>query len=219
MLNPNSTRLYLLCSVTILLITFTSCVQHVEKPLNDKYDGRCTLKLPQSPEVRGLRLGMTLDQLKARFPNLYIPPVNDFDHRIRNINIDEAEIKAGKKSVWANSGLDLEGLRGLSIHLFNDRIWSIYLHYEDAPRLTNYQFRSQLSQSLHLPEWGIDMDLECFDFRVTAYGDEREGEPSLSHPTLSLLDLTVQNKFDAEVADKHEREKSETEKWKGTFHP
>jgi hypothetical protein len=71
------------------------------------------------------------------------------------------------------------------------------------------------------------MDLECFDFRVTAYGDEREGESSLSYPTLSLLDVAVQNKIDAEVTDereraekeKREREKSETEKWKDTFHP
>ena len=63
-------RIYVL-SLTVLVSLILPCIA-CTKP--------CALEMDKIPDIRGFRLGMTLDQLKKRFPHLPEPAVNKYGY-------------------------------------------------------------------------------------------------------------------------------------------
>jgi hypothetical protein len=108
---------------------------------------RCDLGLARSPEVRGLRLGMTLREAAS----LFRPPM-----------VDEAEW-CGRQTLefdWSDDLLgqpasrpkELAGVRRIRLGFLDGRLAYFRVTYDpkDAP-LTSEQFHSTLSSSLTLP--------------------------------------------------------------------
>lgn len=172
-------------------------------PPNDKYDGICKLNMASSPEIRGLRLGMTVEQVKERFPSLNIPPADEAG----NIDI---EINKYAETNNASAGLDLEGVARINFSFFDGHLRTIWVHYEKKPEaLTQEEFSSKLSQTLKLPSFYSH--LECYDFSLTAYISESWSEQG---PTLHVEDVAAFKTYIDRLGPIRERERREAERAK-----
>lgn len=206
--------LFLLLAVCLL----PTCSQ--PKPPNDKFDGRCQLRIEQSPEVRGLRLGMTAEEVKRRFPALELPPVDEMGSTGIELNRYAPDWKGG-------FGLDFEGVNRVGFSLLDGRIYRISVEYTRKPEVVSGQeFSSILSKTYNLPFF-IDR-LECYDFRLTS------GARLMAHgfgPELYLEDVAAERTFFERLKpiaerreresnrQKYEKEKRESEERKKAYKP
>ncbi|MBA3766652.1 MAG: hypothetical protein H0W99_06625 [Acidobacteria bacterium] len=126
---------------------------------------KCALSLGQSPELRGLRLGMTVEQVKARFKIIETEEADAFG--VAKLQLDPG-----------HEGVKSEAVRDIAIELINERIVSIRLVYNPLDSPTNYrEFTERLSKSLGLPQaWKSQangqtvtgMMLQCAGFKISA---------------------------------------------------
>ena len=149
--------------LTILLIILGS-----PRILSAQQDGRCTAKLstlPAAAELKGFRLGMTIDQVKARIPQVLIPPPNLLGVTKTSINpFYDPHID---KSTF-------EGVRTISLDFLDGVLISLWIGYDSSskwPAVEN--FVQEVSQSLQLPNvWTSSkshgLQLRCVDFEMTA---------------------------------------------------
>jgi hypothetical protein len=135
---------------------------------------RCELSLARSPEVRGLRLGMTLREVTSRFSP---PRVAEAEWCGRQmLEFDWGDDLLGQQAPRPN---DLEGVRRIGLGFLDGRLAYFRVTYDsrDAP-LTSEQFRSTLTSSLALPgrwrrvdgtgEWEPLYSVGCDGFTVIA---------------------------------------------------
>ena len=157
-----------------LLLTAVSTYSQTDRPPQP-----CTLKLSQAPAVRGLRLGMMVDELFPLFP----------------VNVDTGGIKFALSSAegfprfgdysfsvnpssWENNER-FAGISSFFVHTFDRRIIGISFQYDRFPRGANWKTPDDLiqrfSDSFHLPgpkDWPTDPTnpvkrLKCDGFEVT----------------------------------------------------
>ncbi|HYO90678.1 MAG TPA: hypothetical protein VEQ40_03550 [Pyrinomonadaceae bacterium] len=129
-------------------------------------DAKCTLKLAQiaaAPELRGFRLGMTLEQFKARVPNLAIRPADEFGATAVNIYPEHNDIS--DKASFA-------GVRTISLEFLDERVVMLWIGYApDFKWKSADEFLSGMARSLNLPDaWQTKSrgrQLSCDDFQVT----------------------------------------------------
>jgi hypothetical protein len=127
-------------------------------------ENRCALNLNQSPELGGLRLGMTAEQVRARFKIVEREPADDYGVASLRLEPALSQVK--------------EALRDISIELIKERIVSIRLVYTASTSAADYrEFTTGLSQSLRLPPaWKAvtvgsmvtEMKMECAGFKISA---------------------------------------------------
>lgn len=137
---------------------------------------KCALKLTQlaaAPELRGFRLGMTLEQFKARLPNLAIRPADEFGATAINIYPEHNDI-ADKAS--------FEGVRTISLEFLDGRVVMLWIGYApDFKWKSPDEFLSGMTRSLSLPDaWQTKSrgrQLSCDDFQVTV--SSIGGNPSI----------------------------------------
>jgi hypothetical protein len=135
---------------------------------------RCDLGLARSPEVRGLRLGMTLREAASRFR----PPKGaeaEWCGR-QTLEFDWADDLLGQPAPRPE---ELSGVRKIMLGFLDGRLAYFRVTYDsrEAP-LTPEQFRSTLSSSLALPgrwrrvdgtgEWESLFTVGCQGFSVVA---------------------------------------------------
>lgn len=190
------------------------------QPPNDKFDGLCKLRIEQSPELRGLRLGMTVEEVKRRFPALEIPPADE---------IGGTGLEMGRYSPdWrGDRGLNFEGLNGIGFSFLDGRLSRLSLRYERKPeRISQEEFSSLLSKTFDLPFF-IDR-LECYDFRVVAdarlvghgYGPELYLEDVAAQRTYMERLKPVAERREAEARRaQYEKERRESEVRKEAYKP
>jgi hypothetical protein len=145
----------------------------------------CTLKLSQAPAVRGVKLGMTVDELFALFPGS-----SDSLNIKQTLSAAEGFPKFGdayfgiSPSSWGNKER-FAGINYYSLHTFDRRIIGLSVQYDGFPSGARWKSTDDLiqrfSDSLHLPgpkEWGPDPNnpvkkLKCDGFEVTvSAGDQ-----------------------------------------------
>jgi len=126
---------------------------------------RCTLAAAQAPELGGLRLSMTEEQVSARFKVMEVEPVDEF--KVERLRL-------------APSGnpLATDATKDITVDLIGRRVVAIRLVYSPAPVPKNQQeFAEELSRSLRLPSaWkpvGVGsmvtgMVMECAGFKLSA---------------------------------------------------
>lgn len=194
-------------SLLLAVCSLLACAE--PKPPNEKFDGRCQLRIGQSPEVRGLRLGMTVEEVRRRFPALPIPaPSKVGSIYIRLSKLDPAE---------EDFGLNLEGVNELSLSFLDGRVSDVRVMYEATREpLTEQEFSSRLSEALNLPHFLSE--LECYDFRLTA--DARLTARGVG-PELRIEDVAARKLHDErmrpileETARRAERQRYEEERRK-----
>lgn len=163
----------------------------------------CKLTVAQSPEIRGVRLGMTAAQLQAAFPEA-----------VNQVGIESA-IQASK--VPMNYGLGRVTLQAsqtapspkfaninhIGVDLLDGRVSGFYVGYVGPEWKSTEQFISKLSEAFHLlpaPNWsGATSDpqrsLKCDGFVINANSGGNYSSVSMSDVSASQ---TVPNRREAD---------------------
>src|SRR5258706_3341280 len=109
-------------AATLLFLLLTFSCGRTSAPPNPSFSG-CEAKVEGSPEIRGLRLRMTTDEVRNKFPAIQI--LEDRDGRAY-LTIS----KKGKTNI--NSGFDLNGLSEVFVAFLDGKISEFRLTYENT---------------------------------------------------------------------------------------
>jgi hypothetical protein len=149
---------------------------------------QCSTKiadLPQAPELRGFRLGMTLEQAKTRVPQIVFGPTDEFGLSKTSINPD-FDSRIDKTN--------FEDVRTVSLEFLDGRVTSLWLGYENSFKWKSTdEFVKGISRSLGVPnEWttkGRAQQLKCADFELSV--SVIAGAPSLRIVDLPAAETLV----------------------------
>jgi hypothetical protein len=136
---------------------------------------KCSLTRAQSPEIRGIRLGMTAEQLLTVFSD---------DYNRRKIN--EAIEWSKRPKSYGVGRFDLgsytqvpdpkfAGVNYITVEMLDERVSSFHIGYQGPEWNSVDQFVAKLSEALRLPSasWeppaGSQQSLKCDGFEVAAY--------------------------------------------------
>jgi len=139
---------------------------------NSNRNTKCTLTLAQAPEIRGFHLGMSMEQVLARFPGLLIEPANEFGStKIELVFLDGTSPTLNPKDV-TNARYDskvyinrekfsgFDGVFTIYLRFFDSRISLIRIMYDGSTKWnTTDEFVARISESLGLPKsWQNESD-------------------------------------------------------------
>lgn len=167
---------------------------------------QCSLKLadlPQTPELRGFRLGMSKQDVKMRVPQVSFGKTDDFGVDKTTINPD-FDPKIDRTS--------LASIRSVSLDFLDQRLTSIWFGYDSSFKWrTVDDFVEGISEALKLPSaWGTwrtrGKQLRCADFLITV-SIIAEG-PSFRIIDQSAEDLIASRRAEKEAAAENEADKS-----------
>lgn len=144
-------------------------------------------ELPRSAELRGFRLGMTMDEVKARVPQVVFGPTDPLGTSKTTINphFDPKIDKAGFADV-----------RSVSLDFLDGRLVSLWIGYEETFKWQSVEdFVAGISTALSLPSawssWrGRGQQLRCADFETTISIIARA-------PSFRIFDLTAEESLTA----------------------
>lgn len=127
-------------------------------------ENKCALKNNQAPELRGFRLGMTTEQVKARVPLVSLQPPDEFG--LSKAYVSGSELKEGSKA-------DFSGVTGIGFEFLDGRVTQIAVGYVYIKWKSVDRFITKINESLALPNaWqgggGITKTLECDQFQMQA---------------------------------------------------
>jgi len=135
----------LLCAI-VLCVVSTSAAQ--TPSASPQVAGDCKLKLAESPIIRGIRLGMTVDQALEVFPK---------DSKALRMRIESPRFGAQLLGIDPQNTEDKENFSGVRyVHLgFLDGELNFYTISYNGPSWRNEeQFASRVAETLKLP--GVD---------------------------------------------------------------
>lgn len=165
---------------------------------------QCSLNLSESPDVGGLRLGMSVEQAQALFPSLKVSPADEN-------GVASAILKSGELNRRAESGSYFEGVETVALEFTAGRLSFIRVNYPATDRWgSSDEFVSHVAEKLNLRgtwkrfyDWENksirdirdlrDQALECVGFRITA-GIGVEGVGGDQRPHFEFEDLEAQHR-------------------------
>lgn len=163
-------------------------------------DSQCKAKLsdlPQAAELSGFRLGMTMDQVKARVPQVVFGRTDELGTSKTSIN------------PYFDSRIDKSGfadVRTISLDFLDGRVTSLWIGYDSSFKWpTVAGFVKGISQSLSLPDawspWKSQgQQLKCADFQATV-------SIVAQGPSFRILDLSADAALTARrIAQEEEKE-------------
>ena len=142
----------------------------------------CSINVSQSPTIRGIKLGMTISEVKILTPELtsffnskLVPPKTD---KYGELNIGYSRgTSAGEyflhgQDYIANFGID--GVRDVDLDFLDEELTGFNIDYGSGAWENYEQFATAVIPLLGLPgEWGTDSigrkTLKCSDFVVQVY--------------------------------------------------
>jgi hypothetical protein len=183
---------------------------------------RCDLDLARSPEVRGLRLGMTLREALSRFKSSSSLPDAEWCGR-QTLAFDWSDDLLGQP---APRPKELEGVRRIRLGFLDGRLAYFRVTYDQrAVPLTPEQFRLTLSTSLTLPgrwraadgtkTWESLYSIGCDGFAVVA---GYNGGPYVELHDTGAIDLLLQRRREGRLRRQREAEE-ERERRRRVFKP
>lgn len=206
-------------------------------------DEGCNLSLAQSPELRGYRLGMSVEQVQARVPGAGFakdwplnrqaivlrprPPSDRMLDGLRVRNYSDAALI--DNSVFPG----YEGVREISLYFTNGQLSTIEGSYENNQRWESVnQFMEAAASGLNLPgRWSplqeravadryriVSRTLKCSGFEVTTSMSLRVSPYGLSpfNTSVKISNVAIE---EAERQKKIDAERREKEKQRETFKP
>jgi hypothetical protein len=124
----------------------------------------CKLTLEQSPALRGFRLGMSLEQLKARYPGVPVMEQQEKGHLTAGL------ARGGFQGADAGT---FEGVNDIHLDFLDGRLASLTVHYNNLVKWRSVgEFASRVSELLKLPDaWRTEQDsgsrvMPCADFNI-----------------------------------------------------
>lgn len=160
-------------------------------------DVQCRLKLsdlPQATELKGFRLGMTMDEVKARAPQVRFGKTTDVGVSKTSFSPDY-EPRLDKST--------FQDVRTVSLDFLDGKLNSLWIGYDNTFRWQTVDaFVKGISQSLGLPNawvaWNVrGQQMKCTDFQITV---------SLvgGSPSFRILDQTAEETIAARRSAKEE---------------
>ncbi|CAN5800795.1 hypothetical protein BH18ACI4_BH18ACI4_22030 [soil metagenome] len=158
-------------------------------------------ELPNAAELSGFRMGMTMDQVKARVPQVVFGRTDDLGTLKTSINphFDARIDKSGFADV-----------RTVSLEFLDGRVTSLWIGYEPTYKWpTISDFTEGISQSLGLPNawapWKSQgQQLKCDDFQLTVSSVARG-------PSFRILDLVAEATLTARRIAKEDENEARAE--------
>jgi outer membrane protein TolC len=175
----------------------------------------CTLNLAQAPVIGGFGLGMTIDEVQARFPNNRIPEPNEFG--VTTLHL---------RGIQAPAGSAFEGANNITVEFIDGRLSYIRVSYPPTNQWDNKdEFVADIASRLKVKgrwkpfyDWEDktirdsedlrDMALECEGFRLSA-GIGIEGLGGDQTPHLELEDIAAARTIKARQDEKAARQSNE----------
>ena len=185
----------LLASITILVLGMLTLGQ---TPKEGSPQPRCALTLAQSPTIRGLKLGMTAEEVLALFPGRS-------DSSTIRAALNDAPKAFGVARFTVSPSRDekpYEGVNLFDFEFLDNRLTSYYVGYNGPEWDDIREFVSVLSTSLKLPRleyWEpIDAEtfrtLRCEGFEVRATISGSGGNSNYVKVTNFLAPQTVRDR-------------------------
>ena len=161
--------------------------------------GKCTATLAQLPtvaELYGFKPGMTLAQVRARFPRLEVGRADQFGVTKTSVNpsFDPTLDKTG-----------LAGVRTLAFDFLDGQLYTLSIGYDaEFKWQTLEDFLPGIDKALNLPDAWVKKDwrgqeLDCADFQLTA-------RLIAQSPSLVIVDKTARATLNKRIADAADRE-------------
>jgi hypothetical protein len=174
---------------------------------------KCSLTLAQAPELRGLRLGMNISEVKAKLPAIS----KDIDSKQED-KYGYFEVGYSPGSTWQlgkGRNYGLQEVENVYLEFLDGRLTCIAISYAQS-RWENKdgvpdagQYSSYVSKLLKLPNaWEGDWNrriLRCEGFELIAYIDLLIFHPSL--PTLVLKESAAEQIIQTRISNEKEKEK------------
>ena len=168
----------------VLRALATLCLVLLSAAIVAAQDNQCTAKLdrlPQAPELRGFRLGMTPEQVKARVPQVVFGRTDDLGVSKTSINPD-FHPRIDKTN--------FEDVRTVSLEFLDGRVTSLWIGFETTFEWKSVdEFVKGISQVLGVPtEWstkGRAQQLRCADFELSV-------SVIAGGPSLRILELAAE---------------------------
>jgi hypothetical protein len=163
-------------SVLLALVTCVSFVAVSQTPVGPSANPKCGLTRAQSPEVRGVRLGMTAEQLLALFAD--DPNHQRINEAIKNSKLADRYGFARFDLRADTEGRDskFQGVNYITVEMLDERVTSFYVSYAGPEWNTAEPFVAKLSEAFHLPpspQWEprnqYGRFVKCAGFEVEAY--------------------------------------------------
>lgn len=159
-------------------------------------ESRCALKLAELPaasELRGFRVGMTAEQVKARLPKVKLRSADEFGFTAINIFPDY------------EPGIDktaFEGVRTISLEVLDGRVFSVWVGYDKSFKWqTLEEFATGISAALKLPNtWRTKFRtllMDCADFTAAII-------PVGESPSIKITDNAARELLNKRQAAKEE---------------
>jgi hypothetical protein len=235
----------ILSGVLLSLLCSSAFAQKDSAPPKTK----CNLSLDQSPELRGLRLGMTQAAVLARFPGVSIEKPDKFGlARLRLSVIESSSLIKGatrEKSVQPDITAGqaegtafvidsvrfpaLKGVRKMQLRFIDDRLSYLGLSYDDAVKWESIdQLVETISGTLKLPnEWQTPADSDGSgqekELRCEAFAlsASTSADPTDIHagPELILQDLAAWNAMSKRQNDLVEKARQNEDAKRKAFKP
>jgi hypothetical protein len=159
-------------------------------------ESKCAVKLaelPSAAELRGFRVGMTVEQVKARLPKLQVRPADEFG--ITSFNIFPDYESAIDKTAF-------EGVRSVSLDVLDGRVFSVWIGYDKTFKWqTIDEYVAGITTALKLSNsWRTKFRtrlLDCADFTVAII-------PVGESPSIKIIDKAAKELLDKRQAAKEE---------------
>lgn len=160
----------------LTLLTCVSLVSFSQTPVGSSSPTqKCSLTRAQSPEIRGIRLGMTAEQLLALFPDEYnrrrINEAIDWSKRPKSYGVGRFDLG----SFTQVPDPKFAGVNYITVEMLDERVTSFHISYRGPEWNSVDQFVAKLSETLRLPtaSWeppaGSQQSLKCDGFVVDAF--------------------------------------------------
>jgi hypothetical protein len=197
---------------------------------------KCRLTIKQSPPLRGLRLGMSMEEVGSRVPLIEEALLTAKPDTFGVITIGEHAREKLKLSIGyiPTNSYGIDRVRNVYLKFLDRRLIEIEIVYSDSFWRTLEDFVAELSKSLNLPsegwedtstsEEGLNRSedykfLECQGFHVVmAFSDSRD-----ESPMIRLEDILAQNEIvkreKLEQERQHAEQLREIERKRRTFQP
>jgi hypothetical protein len=165
-----SMRLFLISTITV--VGFLTVGGQTPEP--------CLLTLDKAPSIRGIRLGMTISDVKAIYPVISEPRERD---------------EVGTSATLYSPGIDdaderLKGLDSIFLQFFGGRVYHLSIRYKDP---NHAQEIIELAKQLNFPKNDYA--------RVTCQGFEVSIFRHSGSQTLDLTDTSAQRKIAKRLAE------------------
>lgn len=157
--------------------------------------------LPAAAELKGFRLGMTMEEVKAHVPFITFAPTDDLGNSKTTINPN-----FDPRTERSN----FQGIRTISLEFLDGRLVSLWIGYDSNFKwLTVDDFVTGVSKSLGLPSawtpWKLrGKEMTCADFQLTV-------SLIAQSPSFRLVDRAAEEVLNARRVAKEEQESAAAE--------